>query len=78
MTEKQSEECDTMVESEVSTKKCCTDNGKGTVRLEEARKCLEEEQQRRTQAFNEEFAELCEKYGVALEVESRIVVVPRG
>ena len=53
-------------------------NGHETVDLETARKCLAEAQERTMEQFSQELIALCQKHGFALEVESRIVIVPRG
>ncbi len=42
--------------------------------LAEARRVLEDDRAARIEAFSAELAELCAKYGVSLDVESRIVV----
>jgi len=46
--------------------------------LAEAQRLLDEDRQRRLDEFGAELRELCEKYGMTLDVESRIVIVPRG
>jgi len=43
--------------------------------LAEARRVLEDERAARIEAFNAELEALCDKYGVRLDVESRIVLM---
>jgi len=57
---------------------CCPTNGDGTEALAEAQRLLDADRQQRIAEFGKEVEKLCEKYGVSLDVESRIVVVPRG